>query len=336
MVLKLKDVIGHREIVQILKNAVQRDRVAHAYLFLGPQGVGKQTVARAFARVLLCDRPIDGDACGRCRSCQQMAHDNHPDLHFMEPAGASIKIEQIRELLRKVQFKPYQAERQVFMLEMAEAMTTEAANCFLKTLEEPGSQSVFLLISHRPYALLPTILSRCQQLQFRPLSNGEVAAGLMHVCGLEPEKARQLAPMAGGSLGRAVQLAQGSDQWPARTKILDLVGRIPEMDKVQALGTAEELSADRAAAGEYLDLLLLWFRDMLVYKYTSDQSMLINQDVVDKLVQQVELYTPDGLVAIIEEIKQARDRVLANANTRLALEAMMLKIYSYGGLYNAS
>lgn len=328
---KLEDLIGHNQIKQTLKNSIQRDRVAHAYLFMGPPGVGKKTAAQAFARVLLCEEPQNGDVCGLCRSCGQLAGENHPDLHLLQPAGASLKIEQIRELQKQVQYKPYQAKRQVFIIEQVEAMTQEAANCFLKTLEEPSGQTTFILLSDQPYALLPTILSRCQQFQFRPLANQEIAMGLVRLCGVEETRARELAPLAGGSLGRALRLASGDEQWPLRAKFLELVKRLPRINRVQALATAEEFASERNEAVEILELLLLWFRDLLVYHYTQNKGLLINRDQLSQILEQINLYDPLQLTAILEEIKAAKERIVANANTRMTLEVLMLKIQSFGG-----
>lgn len=328
---KLENILGHNQIKQTLKNSILRERVAHAYLFMGPPGVGKQTAALAFARVLLCEEPQRGDVCGECRACRQMEGDNHPDLHLLQPTGASLKIEQIRDLQKQVQYKPYQAKRQIFLIEKAEAMTQEAANCFLKTLEEPSGQTVFILLSDQPYGLLPTILSRCQQFQFRPLGNQEVAAGLVELCGIDQDRAVELAPLAGGSLARAMRLASGDEQWPLRTKSLELVKRLPGMNRVQALATAEEIANDRNEAVEILELLLVWFRDLLVYHYTEKKELLLNQDQINQIVEQVISYDPLQLTAILEEIKSAKEKIVANANTRMTLEVLMLKIHSYGG-----
>lgn len=328
---KLDNIIGHQQIIQTLKNSLQRDRVAHAYLLMGPPGIGKQTVARAFAQVLLCESSLNGNPCGKCRACAQLAGGNHPDLHLIEPSGASLKIEQIRELQKKVQLKPYQANRQVFLIEKAEAMTLEAANCFLKTLEEPSGQTVFLLLSDQPYALLPTILSRCQQMHFRPLTNQEVITGLVRLCGMEQGRAAELAPLASGSLGRAQKLAQGEGQWPARAKALELARRLPQINRLQALATAEELAVDRSEAVEILELLLLWFRDLLVFAYTQRKGLLMNQDQIHLIEEQVAQYNPSQISTILEEIKSAKEKILANANTRMTLEVLMLKINSYGG-----
>ncbi|MCL5290887.1 MAG: DNA polymerase III subunit delta' [Bacillota bacterium] len=333
---KLENIIGHPQILRTLKNSVQRGKMAHAYLFMGPSGVGKETVARAFAGVLLCEAPREGDACGNCRSCRQIEGGNHPDLHLLQPTGASIKIEQMRELQRQVQYKPYQGGRHVFIIEKAEAMTQEAANSFLKTLEEPTGQTAFLLLSDQPYGLLPTILSRCQQFQFRPLSSQEVAAGLVSLCGMEQDAASQLAPLAGGSLGRAVRLSGGGEQWPLRTKALEIARLLPQMNKTRALAVAEEMAADRAEAAECLEIILLWLRDILVFQYAGKPDILINQDRTGSIVEQSAWYEPAALSAIIEEIKLARERILANANTRMTLEVLMLKIHSYGGNDNAN
>lgn len=329
--LKLENILGHKQIKQTLKNSIQRDRVAHAYLFMGPPGVGKQAAAQAFARVLLCEEPQNGEVCGECRSCRQLEGENHPDLHLLQPSGASLKIEQIRELQKQVQYKPYQAKRQVFVIEQVEAMTQEAANCFLKTLEEPSGQTVFILLSDQPYALLPTILSRCQQFQFRPLANQEVVAGLVKLVGIDQDRAAELAPLAGGSLGRALRLASGNEQWPLRAKFLELVKRLPKINRVQALATAEEFASERNEAVEILELLLLWFRDLLVYHFTHKKELLINQDQMNQVLEQINLYDSLQLTAILEEIKAAKERIVANANTRMTLEVLMLKIQSYGG-----
>ncbi|AQS57821.1 DNA polymerase III subunit delta' [Desulforamulus ferrireducens] len=327
---RLSEIIGHREIVQTLKNAVLRDKVAHAYLLMGPEGLGKKAVARALAGALLCETPREGDACGHCRSCGQNQGGNHPDLHILQPAGTTLKIEQIRELQKQVQFKPYQGQRHVFILEKVDTMTQEAANSFLKTLEEPSSQTVFILTTDQPYALLPTILSRCQQYQFRPLRQQEVVEGLVKYCDLDREAALKLAPLCGGSLGRGMLLAKG-EAWPLREKALELSQRLLQMDEIEALNQAAELAEDRGQAAECLAILLLWLRDLLLYHYTKNERLLINQDRLETLLDQAQRYEPDRLMAVIEEIKQARERILANANTRLTLEAMMLKIHSYGG-----
>lgn len=331
----LSSIIGHQQIIRMLKNSVQRERVAHAYLFMGPAGIGKHTVAQGFARLLLCETPGKEEACGDCRACRQIDSGNHPDLHLLGPAGATIKIEQIRELQRQVQYKPFQATRHVFIIEKAEAMTQEAANGFLKTLEEPGSQTVFILLSDQPYGLLPTILSRCQQLQFRPLSNQEISKGLVTLGKAEVEQAQAVAPLAGGSLGRALKLTGGEEQWPLRAKALSWLQRLPHMGQYQALQAAEELANDRHEAVECLEIMLLWFRDLLVYHYTGQMRGLNNQDKIDDLLSQANWYMPEKLVEIIEEIKLAKEKILANANTRMTLEVMMLKIHSDGGNDNA-
>lgn len=330
------DIIGHRDIVLTLKKSVLKGRIAHAYLFAGPPGVGKKTMAGFFARVLLCESPQEGDACGNCRSCRQAEADNNPDLHLIRPTGASIKIEQMRELIRKVQFKPYQGERQVFIIEQAETMTVEAANSFLKTLEEPAGHSVFILITDQPHLVLPTILSRCLILQLRPLSNKQITQWLVNALNLECDKAAGLAPLAGGSIGRAMALARGDESPELRTKVIGVLNELPHMSRFRALTVAEELAGERSTAEKTLDIMLLWFRDLLVYNYTSDKNNLVNRELAEQAAEQCKRYGSGNLVAILEEIKQARAHVAANTNSRLSVEVLMIKLQSYGGFCNAS
>lgn len=321
----LREIAGHEPIIRTLLNAVGHGRAAHAYLFAGPPGVGKETTALAFARALLCASPREGDACGSCRPCRQAAHQNHPDLHQVLPEGASIKIDHIRSIQRRVPYRPYQGGRQVFMIRQADLMTAEAANCLLKTLEEPPGDTVFILLANRPQALPPTVLSRCQQVIFKLLPVRDLAAGLVRLHGLSQEEAALAASLAGGSMGQALAWAAGA-MAAERDAAADLAGRLAGAGPLEALEMAEKLAEKREQAIKLLEMLACWYRDLLVCKEAGHGVLLYNPDRSEDLLNLAAGFETGRLVAILEHIENAKNKIAANANIRLALEALFLNI----------
>lgn len=321
----LKEIVGHNQMIKMLMSAVAHDRVAHAYLFIGPEGVGKATSALAFTRALLCTDPSGGDACGSCRECRQMAHSNHPDFYRLSPTGSSIKIEQIRGIQRKVMFRSYQGGRKVFLIEQAETMTAEAANCLLKTLEEPPADTAFILLSARPQVLLPTILSRCQQLFFKHIPSRELASLLSRLYGLQPEEARLLAVLSGGSMSKALACANGSFQ-AERAEAIRLAAVLGEAGVTEALELAEEISRSRKNILNLLELLTCWYRDLLVWKETGAVDLLFSPDLINQVKLEAAIFETGRLVEILADMEQYKNKIRANTNMRLTLEALFLRL----------
>lgn len=320
-----REIIGHRRIVRLLKNAVVNGRTAHAYLFSGPAGVGKETVALAFARALLCAQPQEGDACGSCRFCRQTAQGSHPDLHIVRPAPQTIRIEQMRELQRTVALTPYSGLRHVCLVERCEAMTQEAASSFLKTLEEPSAQTVFILLAEQPQRLLPTIVSRCQQIAFTALALPEVVEGLLRA-GFDRADAELAAALSGGSLGVAVELASGGGYREKREKIFTAAAELARATPGEACRLAQSFGGEREESALLLDMLLLWYRDLLVYKEANDEALVVNRDFLPLLARQAENYTTFRIIDIIYKIEQARGFLRANANQRLTVEVLFMEL----------
>ncbi|MBC7104806.1 MAG: DNA polymerase III subunit delta', partial [Firmicutes bacterium] len=198
----MKDLLGHERNIAFLRRAVASGRVAHAYLFYGPGGVGKAKVARMLAGALLCPRAEQGEPCGQCDDCRWFAGGRHPDWYQVDPAGATIRIEQVRGLQRALWRRPLRGRYRVCLVTNAEAMSTEAANCLLKTLEEPPAATVFVLTSDRWHDLPPTVVSRCQRLRFDPLPPEKVASWLAREHGVEEQRAWLAAYLACGVPGR--------------------------------------------------------------------------------------------------------------------------------------
>lgn len=321
----LQEIVGHKQSVKILIKAVSSGRVAHAYLFAGPEGVGKETTAMSFARALLCSHPVDGDACGTCRECRQVSGGNHPDFYLVEPAGSSIKIEQVREIQRRVPYCPYQGGRKIFLIRQAEAMTAEAANCILKTLEEPPGDTVFILLSARPQVLLPTILSRCQAIYFKAMSVPDLIRGLVNLKGVSEEEARLYASLSGGSMGRALSYASGS-LMADRDGANALAGVLWHGGPLDALEMAEKAAESKPKAVFTLDTLACWYRDLMVWREAGEAGSFFNTDRVDIIKMEAARYDTGRILAIIEEIESTKRKIEVNANTRLALETLFLRL----------
>ena len=194
-------IIGHSRQKDFLRRTLANNRLAHAYLFEGPEGVGKRLTALALARAVYC---LEGNGCGDCVPCRKIDHNNHPDLQIIEPDGQKIKIEQIRELQRTLSFKPVESSRRICLIDQADKMNEAAANSLLKTLEEPSAETLIILLSARPEALLTTVLSRCQRLPFNRLPQACIESTLIEQRGFGRDEAHIIAALADGSFQLAL------------------------------------------------------------------------------------------------------------------------------------
>ncbi len=323
--LLLKRAAGHKQVLRMLRNAITQGRVAHAYLFTGPSGVGKETIALSFARALLCSSPADGDACGVCRACRQVRSCNHPDFYTEGPDGASIKIEQIRDIQRRVPYRSYQGGRKLFLIRQAETMTDQAANCLLKTLEEPPPDTVFILITARPQLLPPTIISRCQQVLFKNIPLPELIEGLVRLHGMLEEDALLPAALSGGSMGKALAYTSGS-YLERRRAVYNLLRALGEAGPCESLEMAEKAAESRESACFTLEVLSCWYRDLLVYRETGEAGLLFNHDHTALIKSESERFETTTLLEIIESIESAKGKAETNINTRLILEVLFLKL----------
>ena len=343
MTRQMKEIIGHQKAVTELTGSILTRRVAHAYLLAGPPGVGKETVALAFARALLCPESRGGDSCGTCTSCRRVDEDVHPDLAVTRPDGASIKIDQIRLLQRETQSGPQTGPWSVRIIVDAETMTQEAANSILKTLEEPAPGMVFLLLTAGPQKILSTVLSRCQQFFLQPLTEGELIQGLAQH-GLPEAEDLPLA-LAGGSLSRALAMA-GGEGLAERDRIIDLAGRLTGSGSFAALELAGLLAgaaprgktrpaADRKQAVAQLDLLMLWYRDIMLKRECPGGEHLVNRDRADRVQAMAGYYTTGRILEMITHIEQAKGALAAGANIRLTIESLFLRLGLGAGGYRA-
>lgn len=319
-----RSIIGHEDEIRILKQALSEDRVSHAYLFTGDMGSGKKTLARAFAMALLCERG-DPAGCGECAACRKVQDGNHPDLivlHHDKPNV--ISVDDVRtQVVNTVDIRPYEGGRKVYIIPEAEKMNPQAQNAILKTIEEPPAYTVILLLTSSPEALLPTILSRCSKVALKPLRDEQVEDYLMTVMHLPDYEARVMTAFAQGNLGRAVIAATDETFSTRKEMILSCVKRIHGLDTAGIIEVVRQLKEDKDHMGDYLDLWLMWYRDVLYYKASLDVDGLIFADEIKTVRSVAQGSSYEGLQEILTAIEKCRMRLMANVNFDLAVELLL-------------
>lgn len=326
-------ITGQETAIISLKRLISTGKIPHAFLFTGIEGVGKTTTALAFCQAINCLAPVNGEGCGRCRNCRQLIHGNFPDLKFIEPDGQNIKIEQIRELNRDICFRPVEGTYRVIVINKAELMTLEAANSFLKTLEEPPPGNVIILKVKEPLDLLPTIVSRCQKMPFRPLPRSVVAQCLINETGIDKANAEFIAGISDGSLGRAIEIS-GSDYLEERQRSISHIVQLPSMGKTQVIELAMEYaqdvkkkSHDKSGGIDLFELIGIWkswYRDLIIIKVDGPLSLLINADFSRKLKTVSKNITMDNLIRGFFLLERTQMYLTKNPNIGLMMEDLFL------------
>jgi len=332
-------VIGQTRALSLLKRGLEAGSLAHAYLFVGPAHVGKMALAVNLAQALNCEAAES--PCGECLSCQKVASGKHADVQTIglsqansaeSKPRAEISIDEIRDLQHSANLPPFEGKCKVFIIDGAELLSTEAANCLLKTLEEPVGKVVFVLLTTNEQLLPATVVSRCQRVELLPLAAAEVESALKKNWGVEPQKARLLSRLSHGCLGWAVRalddglLSQRTERLGELVEIIhaDYEGRF-----AGAAQLAAEFAENRELVQEKLALWLDWWRDLVLVKVGS-ADFITNVDQVATLTDMAKTYSLAQIRNAIENIRVASAQLRLNANPRLVLEVLMLNLPEVG------
>jgi DNA polymerase-3 subunit delta' len=322
--MSFSDIIGHTKQLESLRLALAAGRLHHAYLFLGPEGVGKRTVALSLAKSIHCDE-AKNDFCGRCANCARIAGHNHPDVRLIKPLAGTkeISIQQIRDLEKELNFRSFSGKRKIVIIDPAALMNIPAQNALLKTLEEPPQDSLLILLAATGGNVLPTVRSRCLRIAFAPLPRERVADYLISKRGTSPEKARLLAAMSMGSLGTAVSL-DDSALLEMRRGWIEALSSLGAGDYRSAINAAEALSADREESLQFLEWLESWYRDVLVYRITRDTAALINLDMLAQIEKHAAAHSLGKLLEVLRLAAGATARIQRNLNRRMIFEDILV------------
>ena len=323
-----KDVLGHEKPIRLLQRAIKTDKVVHSYLFLGNEGIGKKRVALQFSKALNCleGGPETGEACDHCLSCKKIERGLHPDVLLLEPENQTIKVDQVRQMQRDLAYRPYEGRRRVCIIAAADRMAPNMSNILLKTLEEPPAHTVIILLANNPRLLLPTILSRCQAVRFNPLPVSLVTQWLVEKKGFDPGEAHLVASLSEGSPGKALALREEIREIPREDLLKGWLG-LTALSFEETENWTESLPSDRERLVSILEVAKTLLRDLVMVKTVQDRSKLIHSDLREEMES---ISARWRLPALLNRIDVLHKTILAvspirgNANTKLALEAMML------------
>lgn len=322
-----KDVVGHRDIIQYIQDAVEQGKVSHAYILNGQRGSGKKMLARLFAMTLQCESG-KSEPCGECRSCKQANSGNHPDIITVRhEKPASISVDDIRQQVNgDIMIKPYSSPYKVYIIPEADLLTVQAQNALLKTIEEPPEYAVIFLLTENADSLLPTIRSRCVMLKLRNIRDTLVKKYLMEQVQIPDYQADLCAAFAQGNIGRALMLARSEHFNEIKEEAVQLLKYIDEMELHEIVSAIKEINKYKLGVTDYLDIITIWYRDILLYKATKDVGSLVFSDHLKFIKEKALKSSYEGLEKILNSIEKAKVRLKANVNFDLVMELLLLTI----------
>lgn len=320
-------IVGHRDVVSHIQNAIKTGKVSHAYILSGEKGSGKRLIATLFAMTLQCEEH-GTDPCGQCTSCRKALSGNHPDIIYVtHEKPNSIGVDEIREqLVDDAAIRPYESPYKIYIVEEASKMTPQAQNALLKTIEEPPEYVIIILLAENTESLLPTVNSRCVNLSLKPVSDAEMKEYLMKQLHMPDYQAEIEAAFAQGNIGRAKRIAESSDFMETVNNAIRLMKRSRDLEVSDMIDAVRNLTKDRQETYDYLEIFDMWFRDVLLFKATKDVDGLLFREEINAIRERARISSYEGIEKIQEAIRTAGERLRANVSFDLTLELMLLTI----------
>lgn len=331
-----QDIIGQDQIKEHMKNAIASGKISHAYIINGEQFSGKEFIAKVFAMALQCEeRGKEGGAevpCQKCHSCRQALSDNQPDIiKVTHEKPNTIGVDDVRlQICGDVGIKPYSSPHKVYIMNEAEKMTVQAQNALLKTLEEPPEYVVIMLLTTNVNALLPTILSRCVVLNVKPVSDHLIKKYLMTELQITDYKADVCVAFARGNLGKARQLAFSEGFENMKNEALSILKYVQDMELSEMVAAANQIKEYKLDRNDLIDIMTVWYRDVLLFKATNDMNHLVFREEGSALRAVARRSSYEGIEAVLEALEKAKKRLDANVNPDLVMELLFLTMKENG------
>ena len=328
----IDQVIGQEQIKDYIKKAVKKSKVSHAYILCGEKGTGRMALAKLFAASLQCMGNTGAEdfkgPCGECRSCRQMQSGNQPDvITVTQEKKTGIGIDEIRyQVNNSVTVKPYAGPYKVYIIPNADKMTEQAQNALLKTIEEPPEYVVIILIAENASAFLPTILSRCVLLNMKPVSEAVITKYLIDSCKLPDYAAHSCAVFAQGNIGKAVRYAADGDFMELMNNVIRVLRSLDSKRTDELAGVVKHIKEEHFDIDDYLDIMILWYRDVLLYKAVKDNNMLIFRDEVKYIAADAKVRSYENIEKSIKAIEKAKIRLNANVNFDITIELLLITL----------
>ncbi|MCX7902876.1 MAG: DNA polymerase III subunit delta' [Caloramator sp.] len=315
------DVVGQNKLKEVFDKILKSGSLVNSYILKGPEGIGKKNFALYMAAKILCKT---NDACGVCPSCIKIKHFNHPDVIILSKKDKAIGVEDIEELIERIQIKPYEGDKKVVIIENFENTTIQAQNKFLKTLEEPVEDTIIILTANNLNSVLETIISRCQIFSLNRVDSEEIQRYLIKK-GVNSEKARVIAKLSDGIVGMAEKYLD-EEYANLRNDVINIATKITNMNGLEITEIVRFFDDKKDYIDEILDMLMTWFRDVLMYKITYSKDVLINEDYFERIIEESKILSYNKINGIINIIKKTKEKLNYYSNYQLTIEAMLLNI----------
>jgi len=325
---RFSDIVGQEQIKEHLQTAIRQNMVGHAYIINGERNCGKEFLAKVFAECVECENPQDGEPCGECHACIQAESKNHPDIIYISHEKPNvIGVDDIRQQINAtVDIMPYSGPKKIYIMNEGELMTVQAQNALLKTLEEPPEYVCIIILTNNMEVFLPTIISRCVVLNFKPVRDDLIKEFLMESMQIPDYKAAICVAFARGNVGKARLLAKSEEFDKVKEEAVSLLKNIRDMEVYEIVAALKKINEYKFDINDYLDIFSIWYRDMLIFKATHDANGLVLRDELTAIRQAADKSTYEGIEIILEALDKSKQRIRANVNLELTMELLMITI----------